>query len=148
MQLAHLYFLVDLIGDARKAIIEGRFHGFRRFLQQIQRRADRAVTSRLEERLEELKASVSDEMHAQIRQAAQRYFPGARRLSTETVYGLGANALDAGAAEKIYAAERRPSDNPLIIHVCDIRMAESVVEPNWRAKISDGQVLAGRSRSC
>lgn len=38
---------------------------------------------------------------------------------TETVYGLGANALDADAAKKIYAAKGRPSDNPLIIHLAD-----------------------------
>jgi L-threonylcarbamoyladenylate synthase len=37
---------------------------------------------------------------------------------TETVYGLGASALDADAAKKIYAAKGRPSDNPLIVHVC------------------------------
>lgn len=36
---------------------------------------------------------------------------------TETVYGLGANALDPTAASKIYAAKGRPSDNPLIIHI-------------------------------
>ena len=36
---------------------------------------------------------------------------------TETVYGLGANALDADAAAKIYAAKGRPSDNPLIVHI-------------------------------
>lgn len=36
---------------------------------------------------------------------------------TETVYGLGANALDSSAAEKIYAAKGRPSDNPLIVHI-------------------------------
>lgn len=36
---------------------------------------------------------------------------------TETVYGLGANALDPEAAKKIYAAKGRPSDNPLIAHI-------------------------------
>lgn len=36
---------------------------------------------------------------------------------TETVYGLGANALDAEAAAKVYAAKGRPSDNPLIAHI-------------------------------
>ncbi len=36
---------------------------------------------------------------------------------TETVYGLGANALDEFAAKKIYAAKGRPSDNPLIAHI-------------------------------
>lgn len=38
---------------------------------------------------------------------------------TETVYGLGANALDADASEKIYRAKGRPSDNPLIVHIAD-----------------------------
>ena len=39
---------------------------------------------------------------------------------TETVYGLGGNALDEKAAEKIYAAKGRPSDNPLIAHVLSL----------------------------
>jgi L-threonylcarbamoyladenylate synthase len=38
---------------------------------------------------------------------------------TETVYGLGANALDKDASKKIYEAKGRPSDNPLIIHISD-----------------------------
>ena len=38
---------------------------------------------------------------------------------TETVYGLGGNALLADAAKKIYSAKGRPSDNPLIIHIAD-----------------------------
>lgn len=49
---------------------------------------------------------------------------------TETVYGLGANALDAAAAEKIYRAKGRPSDNPLIVHIAGMedlyRVAERV----------------------
>ena len=43
---------------------------------------------------------------------------------TETVYGLGGNALDPEAAAKIYAAKGRPSDNPLIIHLADPSDAE------------------------
>ena len=39
---------------------------------------------------------------------------------TETVYGLGADALNKEAASKIYAAKGRPSDNPLIAHIADI----------------------------
>ena len=39
---------------------------------------------------------------------------------TETVYGLGADALDAKASAKIYAAKGRPSDNPLIVHIADV----------------------------
>lgn len=38
---------------------------------------------------------------------------------TETVYGLGANALNTDAAARIYAAKGRPSDNPLIVHIAD-----------------------------
>ena len=38
---------------------------------------------------------------------------------TETVYGLGADALNADASAKIYAAKGRPSDNPLIVHIAD-----------------------------
>ena len=38
-------------------------------------------------------------------------------IPTETVYGLGANALDETASAKIYAAKGRPSDNPLIAHI-------------------------------
>ena len=39
---------------------------------------------------------------------------------TETVYGLGANALDEEAARKTYEAKGRPSDNPLIVHIADV----------------------------
>lgn len=51
---------------------------------------------------------------------------------TETVYGLGANALDEEAARKIYAAKGRPSDNPLIVHIAQMedlyKIAERVPE--------------------
>lgn len=40
---------------------------------------------------------------------------------TETVYGLGANALDEEAAGKTYEAKGRPSDNPLIVHIADLQ---------------------------
>lgn len=46
---------------------------------------------------------------------------------TETVYGLGANALDERAAERTYAAKGRPSDNPLIVHIADAEALESIV---------------------
>ncbi|MDF2511471.1 MAG: ywlC [Herbinix sp.] len=45
-------------------------------------------------------------------------------LPTETVYGLGANALDVTAAEKIYQAKGRPSDNPLIVHIAKVKDIE------------------------
>ncbi len=46
---------------------------------------------------------------------------------TETVYGLGANALDAKAVAKIFAAKGRPRDNPMIVHVSDLKMLGRVV---------------------
>lgn len=46
---------------------------------------------------------------------------------TETVYGLGANALDEEAARKIYAAKGRPSDNPLIAHISCLKELEPLV---------------------
>ncbi len=46
---------------------------------------------------------------------------------TETVYGLGGNALDETASGKIYAAKGRPSDNPLIVHIADFKDLESIV---------------------
>ena len=46
---------------------------------------------------------------------------------TETVYGLGGNALDPKASMKIYAAKGRHSDNPLIVHIADIRDLDKIV---------------------
>lgn len=58
---------------------------------------------------------------------------------TETVYGLGANALDEEAAKKIYAAKGRPSDNPLIAHIASIdELAPLVAEiPAAGRKLAD-----------
>ncbi len=46
---------------------------------------------------------------------------------TETVYGLGANALDASAVGRIYGAKGRPAYNPLIVHVADVGSAQRLV---------------------
>jgi len=47
---------------------------------------------------------------------------------TETVYGLGANALDTEAIKKIYQAKGRPSDNPLIVHIATIEQLQMLVQ--------------------
>lgn len=57
--------------------------------------------------------AVIDRAGAVLRRGGLVAFP------TETVYGLGADALDGNAAAKIYAAKGRPSDNPLIVHIAD-----------------------------
>lgn len=58
---------------------------------------------------------------------------------TETVYGLGANALDEKAAAKIYAAKGRPSDNPLIVHIADMEKLENITEeiPEAAVKLAE-----------
>lgn len=45
---------------------------------------------------------------------------------TETVYGLGGNAFDATASARIYEAKGRPSDNPLIVHIAEIKALEEL----------------------
>lgn len=47
---------------------------------------------------------------------------------TETVYGLGANALEASACSRIFTVKGRPQDNPLIVHVYNRAMANKLVE--------------------
>jgi L-threonylcarbamoyladenylate synthase len=51
---------------------------------------------------------------------------------TETVYGLGANALDAAAVERIFAAKGRPLTSPLIVHVDSLEMARGLAA-RWSA---------------
>ncbi len=49
-------------------------------------------------------------------------------LPTETVYGLGANALDRAAVERIFAAKSRPAWDPIIVHIASEAMLEGLVE--------------------
>ena len=46
---------------------------------------------------------------------------------TETVYGIGANALDTNAVSKIFKAKGRPQDNPLIVHISSINDMDKLV---------------------
>lgn len=76
---------------------------------------------------------IMEEAGALLKAGALVAFP------TETVYGLGANALDAEAAAKIYAAKGRPSDNPLIIHIADVESLALITEeiPEAARKLAD-----------
>ncbi|AWR99712.1 L-threonylcarbamoyladenylate synthase [Metallosphaera hakonensis] len=62
-----------------------------------------------------------------IRRAAEVIKSGGLvAFPTETVYGLGGNALNPRAAEKVFKAKRRPMDNPLIVHIADLNQLEEV----------------------
>ncbi len=68
----------------------------------------------------------SDDFH--IQRAAQRLRAGELvAFPTETVYGLGASALESAVVAKIYACKGRPAFNPLIVHVADTRAAQLLV---------------------
>ncbi len=89
----------------------------------------------IELRLEKIYSLTTENERLEIKRAAE--FIRAGKLvafPTETVYGLGANALDEDAVCKTYEAKGRPSDNPLILHVASVEMAEKVVELNDTAR--------------
>ena len=79
------------------------------------------------------RAVAAEQLHtaaarAAIAQAAEILRVGGTvAFPTETVYGLGANALDAAAIAKIFAAKQRPAWDPLIVHVTDAAMLARVV---------------------
>jgi L-threonylcarbamoyladenylate synthase len=54
---------------------------------------------------------------------------------TETVYGLGADALNAEAVAGIYEAKGRPAHNPLIVHVCEVAEAQAIAHWNPQAAL-------------
>ncbi|MBW7457637.1 threonylcarbamoyl-AMP synthase, partial [Paenibacillus sepulcri] len=65
-----------------------------------------------------------------IREAARTLRQGGTvAFPTETVYGLGANALDQDAVSRIFEAKGRPSDNPLIVHISDSAQLDSFTAP-------------------
>jgi L-threonylcarbamoyladenylate synthase len=72
-----------------------------------------------------------------VRQAAEVLRTGGLvAFPTETVYGLGANALDSIMVRRIFEAKGRPATNPLIVHVCDEAMLRQVVA-EWPALARD-----------
>lgn len=86
------------------------------------------ITDNDKQREEKLKAA-----GRVIRQGGLVAFP------TETVYGLGADALNPQASRRIYEAKGRPSDNPLIVHICDKKDLEKITKhvPERARKLAD-----------
>ncbi len=71
---------------------------------------------------------LSDADREKLKEAAEILKEGGLvAFPTETVYGLGGNALMPEASERIYAAKGRPSDNPLIVHIADIKDLKPLV---------------------
>lgn len=70
--------------------------------------------------------SVRPESEALNQAAAIIQAGGLVAFPTETVYGLGADAMNPLAIQRIFEAKRRPADNPLIVHVCDRPMLDLV----------------------
>ena len=81
----------------------------------------------METRIEKVNENYINEQA--IRQAGEILKQGGLvAFPTETVYGLGADALNEEAAKKIYAAKGRPSDNPLIVHITNMKALEKIVK--------------------
>jgi L-threonylcarbamoyladenylate synthase len=72
--------------------------------------------------------------HSEVEEAAKVIREGGVVVfPTETVYGLGANALDADAVRKIYALKGRPATSPLIVHVASVEQARELAA-EWAAE--------------
>ena len=72
-----------------------------------------------------------NDSEADLRLAAEQLRQGKLvAIPTETVYGLGANALDEKAVASIFRAKGRPTDNPLIVHIADVNDLKTYAEPN------------------
>ena len=72
----------------------------------------------------------ADESQAAIARAAEILRGGGLvALPTETVYGLGANALDATAVARIFAAKQRPAWDPIIVHIAGSALHNAMLEP-------------------
>ena len=93
-----------------------------------------------------IKIDADDPNKEDMREAAEIIRSGGLvAFPTETVYGLGANALDPEASKRIYAAKGRPSDNPLIVHIC--RFEELYpLQKKFRRRQRNPQMRSGRGR--
>ena len=84
--------------------------------------------------------SLTQEEEQELQQAGEVLKRGGlAAFPTETVYGLGGDALNPESARRIYAAKGRPLDNPLIIHICRFEDIYNIVGeiPDTVLKIAD-----------
>ena len=96
------------VGDVDR-VLDGDLEGFIHAFLVCKRTGKTAATA---------KTTCPSNMHRDIARAAEIIRRGGLvAFPTETVYGLGANALDSAAVDRIYAAKGRPATSPLIVHV-------------------------------
>ena len=87
-----------------------------------------------------IKYKLDDKINMEIIKEAAKILKrgGIVAFPTETVYGLGADALQPAAVKKIFTAKGRPQDNPLIIHVADKDISDYVAEvPEMARELMD-----------
>jgi len=78
----------------------------------------------------ELDSDSPDARHLELAAQKLRHLNIPVAFPTETVYGLGADATRSEAVRGIYAAKRRPADNPLIVHIASIRQLRELLRSN------------------
>lgn len=91
-------------------------------------------TTTTKRKTERLDATTGDPSGVIARAAEILRAGGTVSFPTETVYGLGANALASGAVAQIFEAKQRPLWDPLIVHVCDRAMLEQIAEISVKAE--------------
>lgn len=91
-------------------------------------------------KIESAREPFTEREEAELREAGEVMKQGGLvAFPTETVYGLGGDALNKESSRKIYAAKGRPSDNPLIIHICEFEDVYAIAKdvPEAAKKIAD-----------
>lgn len=91
-------------------------------------------------KIDRSKAEFTEAEDAALRRAGEIIRAGGLvAFPTETVYGLGGDALNRESSRKIYAAKGRPSDNPLIVHICKLEDIRQIVRevPEEAYKIAE-----------
>jgi len=87
------------------------------------------VESKMTHHFQQPDPESADRLDIQLKEAAALLGAGGViAFPTETVYGLGADATNTEAVQKVFEAKGRPSDNPLIIHIAEITQLNSIVQ--------------------
>lgn len=75
--------------------------------------------------------------------AASQYIQQGKLVAfpTETVYGLGANALDETAVRRVFAAKHRPADNPLIVHIAEVSQLTPLLPSGYAPSVRERALM-------